>query len=1491
MPSLVMRAPAGSLLDQTDRVAVERQIAFGRSRGLPWGVSESAYNVRDLEYTYQYSNFGVPDLGLKRGLEDDMVVAPYATVLAAMVAPAAAVANLARLAADGAQGRYGFYEALDYTPDRVPDGAGVAVVQAFMAHHQGMSIVAAADATLNGIMRSRFHGEKLIEATELLLQERAPRYVTSSRDLPSAHKRPLRKPAASLPGGRRFDRADAATPMVHLLGNASYAVMLSAAGSGYSRWNDIAVTRWREDATLDDSGSYIYLRDVDSGRVWSAGAQPCGLDGDAYDVLFTEDRAEFNRRDGTLVTHMEILLSAEENGEVRRITLTNNGSAPRVIDITSYAEIVLAPQATDMAHPAFAKMFVETEHLADVGALLATRRRRTPAEPELWAAHLAIADGIPTIETDRARFIGRGRDLRAPRALDDDQALSGTVGTVLDPVFSIRRRVTLAPGAVARVAFWTLVAASREAIVACVDRHRDVSAFDRAAMMAWTQAQVQLHHLGITPTEADVFQRLAGHLMFAGAALRPPSEQIRRHSGAQSGLWSQSISGDLPILLLRIDTVADLGLATELVLAHDYFRLKGFAVDLVIINERPPSYAQELQGALEALLRAPRKTGGGGGDPERSSVHLLRADLVAAETCALVASVARVVLTGEGGRLAEQLDRAETGAHDAPAARGPLPPATMAAAPHVASSELFNGLGGFAADGREYVVVLGPGQTTPAPWVNIIANPDFGFLVAAEGAGFTWSGNSRENQLTPWSNDPVSNRTGEAFYLHDAATGALWCPTAAPIRDPASTYVATHGHGYSRFDHTAHEIETSLLQFVAPNDPVKISRLRIRNLGAAARSIAVSAYAEWVLGRARTATSAFVETEHDAATGALFARNKWNADAGGQVAFMDLRGRQTGWTGDRREFLGRGGSHASPHAARRTLSGTVGAGLDPCGALQTTVELPPGGEAELVLVLGAASDAVAARALVARYRSLDLDDVLDAVRRQWDQVLGAIAVATPDRSMDIMLNGWLLYQTLSSRIWARAGLYQASGAYGFRDQLQDGMALCHARPDLVREHLLRAAGRQFVEGDVQHWWLPETGRGVRTRISDDRAWLAFTVAHYVEATGDTAVLDEQVGFLAAPVLAPGEDDRFFLPDQAAEGASLYEHCARALDHSLAVGRHGLPLMGTGDWNDGMNRVGEAGTGESVWLGWFLAAALSAFIPLADARRDTTRAEAWRAHRAALSEALERCWDGAWYLRAFYDDGTPLGSHADAQCRIDAIAQSWSVISGVAPPARAAQAMASLDRDLVRAADGLLLVLTPPFDGPEARPGYISGYPPGLRENGGQYTHAATWAVLAFAALGDGDRAGALFAMLNPINHARTPADADRYKLEPYVIAADIYSTAPHVGRGGWSWYTGSAGWMQRVGVEAILGIRIRGSSLLIDPCIPRAWPGFKATITWRSARYTITVENPGRVGRGVVSITLDGVALAAGADVTLADDGGAHVVGVMLGAARTEQAA
>jgi cyclic beta-1,2-glucan synthetase len=769
----------------------------------------------------------------------------------------------------------------------------------------------------------------------------------------------------------------------------------------------------------------------------------------------------------------------------------------------------------------------------------------------------------------------------------------------------------------------------------------------------------------------------------------------------------------------------------------------------------------------------------------------------------------------------------------------------------------------------------------------VIANPAFGFQVATEGGGYTWSGNSRENQLTPWSNDPVADPQGEAFYLRDQDTGEVWSPTALPIRDAQATYVARHGRGFSRFEHTANGVAADLVQFVPLEGSIKISRLKLTNRSGRARAIAVIAYVEWALAASRSSSVAFVETEADPQTGAILARNPWNMIFGSRVAFVDMRGAQTDWTGDRREFIGRNGGLANPAAllSGAALSKTVGAGLDPCAAMRTRVELPIGGVAEIVLFLGDAASREEARATIRTWRAADLDAVEAGIAAFWGKTLGTIEVKMPDRTMDLMLNGWLLYQTLACRVWARSAFYQASGAYGFRDQLQDGMALVAARPDLTREHLLRAAGRQFAEGDVQHWWLPNSGQGVRTRISDDRSWLAYAVAQYVDATHDTGVLDESIPFLEGAPLTPEETDNFFLPKTSATSATLFEHCALALDASLALGRHGLPLIGAGDWNDGMNRVGEKGEGESVWLGWFLYTTLTAFAPLALARGETERAGKWILHADALKCSLEReAWDGDWYVRAYYDDGVALGAADDDECRIDSIAQSWAVLSGAATPRRAAQAMAALDRELIRPNEGLALLFAPPFDRTPRDPGYIKGYPPGVRENGGQYTHAAAWSVMAFAALGQGDKAAELFAMLNPINHARTRANAHRYKVEPYVVCADVYSTPPHVGRGGWTWYTGSAGWLQRAGVEGVLGLRLHGATLCVDPCIPKAWGHFEAKIAYKSASYAIRAENPAGVNRGVAFVTVDGVELSERpVCVPLLDDGRRHEVFARLG--------
>jgi len=1492
MPSLVMRAPSGSVLEQSARLVVRRQIKYGTELGVPWGVSEAAYNARDLEFTYQYSNFGVPGLGLQRGLGENAVIAPYATALGAMVDPAAAARNFARLTAAGGRGKYGWYESLDYTPSRLPVGENVAVVRAHMAHHQGMTVVAIANTLQNGRMRARFHAEPIVQATELLLQERVPRDVLVARPRNEEVQAAASVRELVPPMLRRFHSPHDLVPRTHLLSNGNYAVMITSAGSGYSRWRDLAVTRWREDVTCDPWGSFVFLRDVQSGAVWSAGYQPSGTEPDSYAVAFSEDRAEIVRRDGSITTTLDVAVSPEGDAEVRRVSISNHGRQSRIIELTSYAEIVLAPRESDTAHPAFSKLFVQTEFVADLGTLLATRRRRSPGEPESWAAHLAVVEGHAVgeaqFETDRARFIGRGRGIRTPICMTDGQPLSNTAGTVLDPIFSLRYRVRIPPRTTARIAFWTLMASSRSEALDLVDKHLDATAYERAVTRAWTQAQVQLRHLGISSDEAHLFQRLANRVLYSDPTMRPSSEALMQSAVGPSVLWAHGISGDLPIVLVRIDDLGELEIVRQLLRAHEYWRMKQLVIDLVILNERPSSYIQDLQTALETVARASRSRAPTAREGAQGAVFILRADLISLEARLALQTVARAVLVGQRGSLAEQVKRVrEPDPVIAPRMRSISARSRSRSAPAMADLKFFNGLGGFTSDGREYVTTLGGEQFTPAPWINVIANPSFGFQVSVEGGGYTWSANSRENKLTPWSNDPVSDQPGEVMYLRDEESGDVWTPTALPIRHHASRYVARHGQGYSRFEHASHGIALELLQYVPLDAPIKISRLKIRNSSARFRRLSITSYVEWVLGVTRGASAPSVVTEIDHETGAIFARNYWRPEFGSSVAFADLAGRQQAWTGDRTEFLGRNGGLDHPAALVNDtpLSNRTGAGLDPCGVLRTHVELEPNAATEIVFFLGEAATAQDAQGLIKRYRTADLDATLDAVTRHWDGVLNVVQVKTPDPSIDILLNRWLLYQTLACRVWARSAFYQASGAFGFRDQLQDGMALAVSMPAVTREHLLRAAARQFLAGDVQHWWLPQAGQGVRTRVSDDCAWLSYAVAHYVDVTGDFAILDESVPFLEGHALQAGEHDSFFQPMVSGEHATLFEHCALAIERSLPVGAHSLPLIGSGDWNDGMNRVGEEGKGESVWLGWFLHATLSAFAPLAEHRGDPARAAAWRQHATLLQSALERDgWDGDWYRRGYFDDGTPLGSATREECRIDSIAQSWSVISGAGDPGRGVRAMAAVDEQLVRRADGLVLLFTPPFDRSSPDPGYVRGYPPGIRENGSQYTHAAIWSVLAFAMLGDGDKAAELLSIVNPISHSSTPADTERYKVEPYAVSADIYAAPPHVGRGGWTWYTGSAGWMYRAGLEWILGFRLKGTTLHLDPCVPRAWPGFEIQFRYRSAQYEIAVENPHGVCRGVSHAELDGIAVPERPlRIALVDDGATHRLRVMLG--------
>ena len=1467
MPLLFQRSYPGSLLDKAAREAVAVQIAYGRKLNLPWGISESAFADLDLEKTYQYKAFGVPALGLKRSVEEKLVVAPYATMLAVNLAPEQTVQNLKRLSELGLLGDYGYFEAIDFSRQPQRQGKRGVIVEAYMAHHQGMAFLSLTNFLHDNPFPRRFHGDARVRAYEALLQERIPTLpplqLISTRTCGSE----LAVEELVAPASSSFTTPHTQTPRSLLLSNGRYGLMVTNSGAGYSQWGRQELTRWRSDPTCDLGGTFLYIHEGGGNRLWSSTYHPVGGKVDEYLVDFTLDRAVFRRTDNGIQTETEVIVSPEDDVEVRRITLVNRSSQVRHLNLTSYAELSLAPHNADRQHPAFNKLFIETEALFEQQALLAHRRPRSAHDAPLYVAHSLILEQTEgegeerpwQFETDRGRFIGRGRTLANPMGAVQD--LGNSQGFVLDPMLGMRRSFTLEPGGRARVSLVLAAGATREDVLLLLEKYSDPHATERALDFAWRSAQQQLQLLRIQPDEARRFQQLASHLLFPNRLLRAPAERLAENRLGQAGLWPYAISGDLPIVLVTVGEPREISLVRQMLQAHTYWRMHGFSTDLVILNEEGGSYERPLQERLEQLIRTHALSAA---SDRAGGIFLRCAAQIPGEDLKLLKAAAGIVLVAARGTLPQQLGAPV----EAPEPMQALPPKR---APRDPSAPLpfmelnyFNSLGGFTQDGREYAIYLGPGTNTPAPWVNVIANPNFGTLVSETGSGFTWYGNSQRNRLTGWSNDPVLDPATEALYIRDEESGAYWSPTAAPVREDTA-YRARHGAGYSVFEHNSNGIEQELTVFVPVDEeggePVKLQRLRLTNASPRRRRLSVTYYVELTLGESRESSQMHVVTEWDQDARALLARNRYHPEYGERVAFAAMTPGPDGYGGDRAAFIGRNRTLDRPAAMELTrLSRRTGAGLDPCAVQRVTLELAPGERRDIVCMLGQEASALKSRELVLRYREdRAFEDAFDKTRAWWDELLGTVQVRTPELAADLLINRWLQYQSLSCRIWGRSGFYQSGGAFGFRDQLQDVMAFLYARPELAAKQILLAASRQFREGDVQHWWHEPAGAGIRSRISDDLLWLPYVVSHYVRTTGDRAILEEEVPFLNAPPLSDDQHEVFSTPEVTFERATLFEHCRRAVSRGLTVGPHGLPLMGTGDWNDGMNLVGAAGKGESVWLAWFLCDILQGMEELSTLLLQTELSQGYQKERYALVQRTEQAgWDGEWYLRGTFDDGSPLGSSANSEARIDSLPQSWAALCGAADPLRTDRAMAAAWQHLVREDDGMVLLFEPPFDTAEPSPGYIKGYPPGVRENGGQYTHAALWMAMALARRGDGNRAAQILRMLNPIEHARDAQAAWLYGVEPYVVAADVYRLPGRIGQGGWSWYTGSAAWMYRAWVEEVLGLQVQGGQLRVNPVIPAAWQGFSMRYRHGETVYAIRVENPQGCQQGVAWVEMDG---------------------------------
>ena len=1457
MPLLIMKNYPDTMLDETYKAVIEAQKKYCNERGVPFGISESAFYNFDVNLNYQYKAFGIAGVGLKRGLANELVVSPYSTVMALQTDFRGAYDNLKRLASEGLEGIYGFYEAVDYTKSRISKDESKAIIKCFMIHHEGMSLMALDNILLNNILQKRFHALPKVKATELLLQEKISKRVVYDRERKfNVSGTTMGKQKIIV---RKYTTASTVSPETHLISNGNYSLMISNSGAGYASRNRTMVYRWKEDVTKDNTGMFIYIKDVEENEYFSATYEPCKKEGDGYEVTFSLDKAEFTRSDNNITTRTEITVSTEDDSEVRRLSITNHGNHSKNLEITSYLEVTLAHYDADIVHPAFGNLFVKTEYIDNPSCILATRRPRAKGKKQPWLMQTVAVEGttVGTIqyETSRANFIGRGENTIHPITMKKDSLLSNTVGAVLDPIVSIRRRVKIKPGETCIIAFTTAIANSKSEVINLAKKYSELHNVNRVFELAWSQTQVDMKYLGIKSTQANLYQVMASKILFLNSTFKERAEYIKAVKKGQFTLWGYGISGDLPIILLIVRESKDRDLVRQLLSAHEYLSLKGLRVDLVIINLQKTSYDQPLQTDIKDLvgsshLRDKENKPGG--------IFVLSKTTIIDEDIDLLIAISRIVIDSCKGMLVSQIKNNCEETEREPLLQTIENQITFK--PHKFSLkplEYFNDLGGFNVEDENYTILLKDFNNTPAPWINVISNGNFGFHVSESGAAYTWYQNSRENKITTWSNDWVSDECSEAIYLRDETQGNVWSITPKPIRD-GGEYLIEHGFGYSNFKHEAFGIMGEVTMFVPMSHNLKLCRIKLKNNSDVPRELSLTYYAELVMGVVPQHTAQHIVTYLNEENKYIYATNSYSQHFGKLNAFLKLfGGEEVSFTGDRSEFLGRGGSVEQPEALKRVkLSNNVGAGMDPCLAATSKIHLEPNMEIELVAMLGENESLDSISKITSEFEDFEkVGNELKAVREYWNKLLHTVQVKTPDKSMDLMLNGWLMYQTVACRIWARTAFYQSGGAYGFRDQLQDVMPLSFLEPSMTKKQILYSASRQFVEGDVQHWWHPIVDSGIRTRFSDDLLWLPFATMDYIKNTGDFAILDEETEYLMDTPLADGEDERYNISGRADFKGSIYEHCIKAIDRALKFGPHNIPLMGSGDWNDGMSTVGNKGKGESVWLGWFLFDILEDFFKACKYKNDEERLQRYKEMQEFIRVNLEEnAWDGSWYRRAYFDDGTPLGSSQNEECQIDSLSQSWAVISGAANKERAALAMKSLEHYLVKEDKGMIFLLTPPFSKSALEPGYIKGYVPGVRENGGQYTHAATWVILAFAKLSQGNKAAKLYNMINPINHTKTLLQCERYKTEPYVMTADVYGKEPHVGRGGWSWYTGTSGWMYRTGIEGILGFKLReGRGFTIEPCVPDEWSHYEIIYKKDSYEYAIEVKRQGDKG-----IWLDG---------------------------------
>lgn len=1484
MPALTMKSYKNTLLDETYKTSVKIHIDYGTDKKIPWGISESCFFAFDSNLNYQYKAFGVPFLGFKRGLKDNTVVSPYSTILSLNINYEAALENIRKLIEENLEGEYGFFESIDYTYSRLPMNMDKAVVKSYMTHHQGMIFVSIDNFLKDNSMVKRFHRDPEMKCGELFLQEKIPLRAIVAKETENLIRTEEKAKKNEMNIIRRYDERSLSYTKCHVLSSGDYSLMITNRGSGFSKKGDIYINRWREDFLTKSYGNFVYISDLKRNKFWSNTYEPTNVIPEKYKVEFSNHKVDFYRLDGDIETKTEIVLLPEEEGEVRKITIKNIGNEDTLIEITSYLELVGDKIENDITHSVFNNLFIKTEICEEIHMLLGERRKRNKNEEKVWVYHMGKiyenAEENFQYETNRLNFVGRGKNLRYPNALS--KGLTNTAGVVLDPIMSIGKRVKIKGKESITIYFLTGITDTKENAVNIGKKYSDQGQMERSLELAYTRSQTEIGYLNLKSNEIRLYQDILNDiLLLEGNSKRRYDEIIRKNEKGQNGLWAYGISGDLPLVLVVIKNVDGIDNLKTILRAHEYWTFKGIKIDLLILIEDGNSYYQPLLDNVRDMVYEYR----GNFVEIQGGIFIQNGNDIPLQDKGLFYKWANIVIDSSVGYIKENYKKVGI-----PYKKYNKDPIKYDSSDKNLELRFFNGYGGFSQDGREYIIKLNKDINTPLPWINVISNDKFGFIVSERGSSFTWADNSRENKLTPWYNDLAEDPSGEIIYIRDEETGHIWNITPGPIRENED-YIISHGMGYTNFYHDSNGMEQNLTMFVSMEDNIKINYIKIKNNSPFERKLSLAYFARPVLGVEDGKERKHVETYMDEKKEIFYALNSTNSEFRGSTLYMGSSEKIKSYTGDRKEFLG-SGSFENPEGMKRdSFSNMAGIGMDPCCVINIDLTVPSGKEKELVFLIGESKGVKSGRETISKYKDIGYSKMmLEKAKYFWTDLLTKIQIETPDESMNLLMNNFLLYQTIACRLWARAGFYQVGGAYGARDQIQDSMNCIYVFPELTRKQIILNCRHQFLEGDIQHWWHPDpysdVHKGIRSKCSDDLLWLPYVLAEYVKITEDYEILNEKVYFIESMPLNEEEYERYEIPDISNVEENVYEHCVKAIEKSLVFGERGLPLMGSGDWNDGMNRVGFKGKGESVWLGWFLISVLEKFIPICEKMNDKEKVSRYKGVINDIKYSIEKnCWDGDWYLRAFFDDGTPIGSKESSECIIDSISQSWAVISGMGDWDRIEKSLNSLEKYLINEDKGMILLFTPPFDNISEDPGYIKSYVPGVRENGGQYTHGAIWVISAFAKTGKGDRTYELFHMINPINHSRSAIECSNYKVEPYVMAADVYNVNPHVGRGGWTWYTGSAGWMYKVGLEDILGFKKEGNRLYINPCIPRKWDKYTIKYRYKNTRYNILIKNPYKVNRGVNYIMIDGNKIAE-KYILLQNDGGEHLIEVILGSYR-----